>query len=550
MQKVDPQAGQSIASNIFFEAALREVPRLLGQIDRNPLSKTYGSCDRAFWLYRTNDISSMRYQEAALTLALLYATPFEGNGYCGDDRLKSWANAVIRFACMRQHRNGSFDEWYLHEGSFVCTAFVSAALSEAALVLGGALEDTEQVMAMLKASGRWLAHHTETLVVNQLAGAVCALHTIHKVTGDAACKEAAEEKYAVLLSLQHEEGWWSEYGGPDAGYVSLTIDHLSRYAERAHDAQAWSAIEKASAFLLHCLNPDGTAGGEYLSRNTEYLIPSGFFRSATHCESARRIASHVARMHAEDIGITPRSLDDRYICYILYNWIEAGIVQSTLEHRPALPTVVLQKFSDTFFPDAGLFVGSGGAYQIFVNLKKGGSLRLYTRDSVLIDSGINVCLSGHVYVGNVLDSNTEISYDESTRTLRSAGALIRVQAPLLTTGRAIGLKSAQWVFGRIPALQKLLKRTLRMASVMRPGSPSPLRYERIISLQADAVTITDTLNAALPRDSLVVGEANTYALVPSSRYVATGALLAYLRPQSEVYELTGGTTRLTRTFTV
>lgn len=550
MQKVD----QRIASNIFFESSLREIPRLLGQIDRNPLSPTYGSCDRAFWLYRTNDISSMRYQEAALTLALLYMTPFEGNQYYHDQRMRSWANAVIRFACACQHKDGSFDEWYLHEGSFVCTAFVSAALSEAALVLGDNLEDRERMVAMLKKSSAWLARHTETLVVNQLAGAVLALKNTARLTNDAELGRQAEMKCSALLSLQHTEGWWSEYGGPDAGYLSLTIDYLSRYGEKAHDARVWGAIEKASAFLLHVINPDGTAGGEYLSRNTEYLIPSGFFRCAPHSESARLVATHVARMHEGERGITPRSLDDRYVCYILYNWIEAGILWNnlgnSLEQRPVPRTTVPRKSDSIFFPDAGLFVGSGDAYKIFVNVKKGGSLRLYIGDSVLVDSGVSVRLGGRVYAGNVLDSRTEISYDEWARTLRSAGALIRVRAPLLTTGRAITLKAVQWTFGRVPALQKLLKRALRMVSVMRPGSSSPLRYERTIFLQADTVTITDTLNAALPRNSLVVGEANIYALVPSSRYGATGALLAYLRPQSEVYEMTDGTTRLTRTFTV
>jgi len=549
-----PKVDQGIASNIFFESALREVPRLLGQIDRNPLSPTYGSCDRAFWLYRTNDISSMRYQEAALTLALLYATPFEGNQYYRDQRVLSWANAVIRFACESQHADGTFDEWYLHEGSFVCTAFVSAALSEAALVLGDALENKERVVAMLKASGAWLARHSETLVVNQLAGAVLALENISRVTNDAALGKQAEMKCRALLSLQHDEGWWSEYGGPDAGYLSLTIDYLSRHGEKAHDVRVWSAIEKASAFLLHIINPDGTAGGEYLSRNTEYLIPSGFFRSAPHSESARLIATHVVHMHEGERGITPRSLDDRYICYILYNWIEAGILWdslgNSLEKRPVPRTTVLRKSNSTFFPDAGLFVGSGDAYKIFANVKKGGSLRLYAKGSVLIDSGISARIGRRVYAGNVLNSNMEISYDESARTLRSAGTLILVRAPLLTTGRAIGLKTTQWVFGRIPVLQKLLKRALRMVSVMRPGSSSSLRYERTISLQADSVTIIDSLNATLPRDSLVVGEANMYALVPSSRYAAVGALLAYLRPQSEIYELTDGTTRLTRIFTV
>ena len=534
--------------NPFFAAVLREVPRLLGQMDRNPLSPTYGSCDRAFWHYRTNDISSMRYQEAALTFALLYVTPFEGNEYCGDKQMLAWANAAIRFACSHQHTDGSFDEWYLNEGSFVCTAFVSDALSEAALVLGEELLEREELIAALKRSGMWLMRHSETLVVNQLSGAISALRAIYELTGEVEYKEAAEAKCTVLLSLQHEEGWWSEYGGPDAGYLSLAIQYLSKYAERANDVRVQGAIDKAAAFLLYFINPDGTAGGEYLSRNTEYLIPSGCMRAAAYSPSSRIAASRVAELVTADKGITPRTLDDRYICYILYTWIEAGIAWDKLDPSPTVDTTMPKNSGITFFPDAGLFVGGYDSYQIFGNLKKGGSLRLYVRDAALIDSGVSVRLNGAVYAGNVLDQDTQISYDASTATLRSLGKLIRVQAPLLTTGRALLLKTAQWLFGRIPVLQKLLKRILRTVSVMRPGSSSGLRYERAITINDRAITITDTLNALLPRETLFVGQANIYALVPSSRYMTAQPEWADLQPQSESYETLEKTTRLSRVF--
>lgn len=533
-------------NNPFFNTVLCEIPRLLGQIDRNPLSSTYGSCDRAFWQYRTNDISSMRYQEAALTLSLLYKTAFKGNVYHHDERLLSWANAIIRFACREQHADGSFDEWYLNEGSFVCTAFVSSALAEAVLVLGDKLEGRDTVIVALEKSSAWLVEHSETLVVNQLAGAISALSTISALTENVVYTEDATKKCEALLALQEREGWWSEYGGPDAGYLSLTIDYLSRYADKTKNKRVYEAIERASAFLLHFINPDGTAGGEYMARNTEYLIPSGFFRAASYSPSAREIASRVVGSLKEEKGITPRSLDDRYTCYILYNWVEAGILWSNLE----LHTTPSQKSSDTYFPDAGLFVRKNDQYQFFTNLKKGGSLRLYAGDSVLIDSGVNVLLAGRVYAGNVIHQDAFSSYDESTATLRTEGTLIRVRAPLLTTGRAVVLKTVQWIFGRIPSLQKLLKKALRIASVIHPGSSSALRYERVIVLETDEITITDIVSTSLSRENFIVGGANIYALVPSSRYVAAGVPSKLLQPQNELFESKGGVTRLTRTFAV
>jgi len=60
------------AKEKILDSVLKQVPRLLSLLDRNRFSKTYGSFDRQFWHYKTVDFSGGRYQEAALTLALLY----------------------------------------------------------------------------------------------------------------------------------------------------------------------------------------------------------------------------------------------------------------------------------------------------------------------------------------------------------------------------------------------------------------------------------------------------------------------------------------------
>jgi len=49
----------------------RLLPRLLGQVDRDPHSPRYGCCDRGFWLYRLHDFPSGVLQQASLTFAYL-----------------------------------------------------------------------------------------------------------------------------------------------------------------------------------------------------------------------------------------------------------------------------------------------------------------------------------------------------------------------------------------------------------------------------------------------------------------------------------------------
>lgn len=539
-----------IPTNVFFEAVMREVPRLLGQIDQNPLSPTYGSCDRAFWLYRTNDISCMRYQELALTLSLLYKTSFEGNQYFQDPRILSLAQAVIRFACRRQHRDGSFDEWYLNEGSFVCTAFVTYALSESVRILEDSLADRNAILSTLRKSGEWLMKHNETSVVNQLSGAIVALQNIFILTNDILFKDAAEEKMRIFLSLQDSEGWWSEYGGPDIGYLSLTIDYLSRYVAISNDINVHTAIEKATAFLSNFLHADGTAGGEYMARNTEYLIPSGFLRAVEYAPSTRIVVPFIAGVCGESRGVTPQSLDDRYVCYILYNWLEAGVLWNHLNNKPTPSTQLAKNTTHTFFPHSGLFTSQSNSFSFFTNLYKGGSFRLYTEHGALIDSGINFRSNGSLYASNVFQNKTTIFFDETTKTLSSKGELIKVQAPLLTTPRAIALKGIQYTIGQVPIFQKIVKKVLRKVGVFRPGATTSIGYERTITFMKGTVTIVDTVQTQLTRNDFIVGESNIYALVPSSRYAISGPTSPLLIPRTEFFEVVDGASRLTRHFSL
>ncbi len=49
--------------DLYLSAALGEIPRLLGAIDRNPYRATHGCLDRQYWHYRTSSFPSEMYQE-------------------------------------------------------------------------------------------------------------------------------------------------------------------------------------------------------------------------------------------------------------------------------------------------------------------------------------------------------------------------------------------------------------------------------------------------------------------------------------------------------
>ena len=62
-----------------------------------------------------------------------------------------------------------------------------------------------------------------------------------------------------FFALQHAEGWFGEYGGPDTGYLAVTLDALADYRDATGDPRADEAIAAAVSFLAEVLGADGRA---------------------------------------------------------------------------------------------------------------------------------------------------------------------------------------------------------------------------------------------------------------------------------------------------
>lgn len=491
---------ESSAKNAFLAAALSEVPRLLGQLNRNGASATYGSFDRAYWHYRTNDISSARYQEAAYTLTLLYSNEFEGNPYFHDAITLAWIRAALVFTTGLQRQDGSFDEWYPFEGSYVATAFVTAALAQTVMLFHAEhieLPEEKGVMAMLERAADFLVASEEHTVMNQVSGAVFAIAATGRLVGRADLISAADKLLGRFLAAQHEEGWWSEYGGPDAGYLSLTISYLEKYQGLRGAVEIPGAIQKARAFLEQFIHPDGTAGGEYMARNTEYLIPS---------------------LALPYLGaVRPAHLDDRYLCYILYNWIEAG-----LRAEPQAMTVPL---GERYFLGSTLLRVATPDYLLVANGNKGGSFRLYAGGNVYYDSGLEVMTGATNLSTGVLDADNAVAYEKGK--LGSSGTLKPIREPLMNTLVAIVFKSWQLTIGRLPFSRTLIKNFLRPRMVSYAGV-SDSTFERVIGYAPGRISICDRIRGPAATHDILAGPKAAYTAVPSSKYAAIPQLQSHL----------------------
>ena len=482
-----------INNNKFLEVSLEQVPRLLGQLNRNQSSTTYGSFDRAYWHYRTNDISSCRYQEAVYTLALLYCSDFKENEYYHDYIVLKWIQASFTFTASLQRSNGSFDEWYINEGSYVGTAFLTAALSQAVLLLRNnkiAISQESLICDVIKRAADYLTRSDEQTVMNQASGAIFAVAVAGYVCNRDDLLSKARELMEVFLSKQSKEGWWSEYGGPDIGYLSLTISYLEKYQKLTLSNEVDSPILKAKSFVEKFIHPDSSAGGEYMSRNTEYIIPSTTLPYFS--------------------AVKPVNLDDRYLCYILYNWIETGV-----QVPPQTFEII---FGTDLFQESSLLRVANKKYFLIANGKKGCSFRLYSNGKVYYDSGLEISTPHGKLSTGILDSRNNVSFEKNY--IQAQGTAKKIKEPLQDTKVAIVFKLWQFLFGRVSFLQRVVKNFLRprMVSYSRGSNVS---FDRKIEYHADHVLITDIVHGVFSMDNIIFGSKGAYSAVPSSKYAAT-----------------------------
>ena len=299
-------------SRIFREIALGQAPRILGLCDREPSSPTVGCFDRYFWHYKLLDVSNARFQEAALFLALLYASPCEGNPYAGNPNMLTWAKSGVRYWERLVRSNGSVDEVYPFENSFCATAFSAGAAAQALLLL----KEPGPYDALVRA-GRFLSKNNNAEVANQMAGAALALQNIFLLTGDQAFQKGAEKKISVLLKHQDKSGFFPEYDGFDIGYLSLTISCLSQYLVKTKDSRVAGALAKACAFVAGKLDNDARFDYSVTSRKTQYLFPLGFM-----ILKQEGILDKIISGLSKNLILNPAWLDDRYCIHFSIDYLQ------------------------------------------------------------------------------------------------------------------------------------------------------------------------------------------------------------------------------------
>jgi hypothetical protein len=408
------------------------IPRVLRQIDHDPLSPTFGSAHLAYWRDKTSEISDMRRQEVMLPLALLYSNQYPGSSYQGDENLIAGVEALLGFWCNNQYSDGSMDEWYKGERAFAAAAFSSHAVARTLHVLDGRLsaEITATARQKLAMTANWLTQRNDLFKTNHQAVGVAAIAWAGEVLDDATLKENAREKLISIIHSQTSEGWFLEVGHMDVGYTFLTVEFAVMTMALWQDWEHVGPFVRAYDFACEWVHPDLRTGEEYGICHNPYISRVATTILTPHSGRAAYLQQRFSQDSSGFKGFASTLADDlrlprwAFQPLLAYDYQQLSSVKNS--HEEVLPLFAPTELpSITFFEQAGLarFCGGGGV-GVFAPVA-GGLCRFLAPDSKaeLTDFGYAIATAQ--------EYATNLTYDRKLQA-EVVNNSIRVVCPLPT----------------------------------------------------------------------------------------------------------------------
>lgn len=489
---------------------LENVPRLLSQLDRDRNSLTYGCFDRDHWHYKIRDFSSIVLQQGTLTLALLYSNDFEGNIYHQNPKIKEWIVASLDYWGKVQLRDGSFNEYWPNEHGYPPTVFSLFSTSESIRLLGQNIphDKINYLKERVLKSCKFISKYDEIEAQNQEIASIAAIYSSYLVTGEEWLLEVVDRKVMTILSRQSKEGWFSEYGGADIGYLSVSLSFLAEYYRMSDDKRVLPALQGIVDFLQYFVHPDGTAGGEYGSRNTEYFLVNGLEILTPEYPLAGAIANKLS-IRLEDQYRLPDSVDDRYLShYFLHTYVSALLHYRQVESRLTLPCDL--ETHEKYFEEAKIYVRRNrGYYAIFSLLK--GVIKIYSENKEFFnDCGYLAEVKGKRAVTNWINDTCDIWIKGNIYKVSGCFHMAPRQIIPSALTHTI-LRGNSIIFGRslIPILKKQL---------ITKESTAPINFKRTVAFSENNITIEDIITADSNISRLSAMDAFSVRYVPSSKY--------------------------------
>lgn len=471
-----------------------QVPRVLTQLDRDPDSPTFGCFDRNYWHYKIRDFPSAILQQGLFTLEAIRTSSVALEAPA--DVIEGWCVGAVNALARQVDRQGGVDEYYPFERSYPAAAFslyaICRVLGDWQTTAPDLLETVE--MGPLQRLVNHLAGRRETQAVNQQAAGLAGLALASQFEGLSVPEPTLGQLATRLFDSQHPEGWFNEYGGPDFGYLTVTLDALADYHEATGDRRALEASDRAIGFLTDLVGADGRLPTTLNSRNTDYGVPYGLVRAASRNPLATWLVETLFQSLAAPTHPT-WATDDRYHAHYIF----ASVVRSLPYLEVMLPARAPALKPEMWLPGCGfwIFWSPDRSWTAYVGANKGGLVRIHRLgQQPLVEAGWRIHQGQKLWTSNWWSADWQIHKDTQEINLR--GQCQRANFYLPTPAKHGILRLLAWIFH-----DKLIP-LLKQRMIFRAGAAQGSLFERRVQISDRAVVIQDRISAqpgALARPS-------------------------------------------------
>lgn len=517
---------------IYWTFIESQVPRLVAQLDRNPLSKTYGSFDRKFWHQRFTDFSSASLQQGVETLAFLYQFNLEENSFYKNKKNLSWIEGAVKFTLTLQNKDGSFDEWYAGEHGWAGpTSYILNSLFQSYQYSGKDWSD-ETIKALkiiFTKALPFISRFEESHVLsNHQAIALLSLKQAQILLDSELALKYFEELWNRFEKFFHaDEGWSLEYDGADPGYQTATLSFLARIDLLEKNLKIRSLIKAQLEFISYFLYPGGQFCEGLGSRSTANAFFLGAEYWSHYFDEAYIIAGHFTKGLSERKILAPQDQEDHYLIYRLPELAMAlSYANSESQKNKSLLPYQRGSFTKHFSGSGHIIIKKGNTYTV-IDSQFGGRYRAYSCKTGKLISGEGDQFA--VLNKRVLTSGSgasQLKVEGESYIIETYPSFYRQN--VFNSLTLIGFKIVFSIFSKLPSVALKLKSIIRNKLMYSPKN-NKIKIIKKIVVSEDSIKI----ETIWPENAVVFTGYNTPSrYVPQSRYFSLEELDESCAPQS------------------
>ena len=181
--------------------------------------------------------------------------------------------------------------------------------------------------------------------------------------------------------------------------------------------EALDSCKKIIDFLQYFVHPDGTTGGEYGTRNTEYFLPAGFeIMSQFYPLASRIVEKLMSNINREYLNL---AISERYILhYVTPSFIMALILyeQRKKEIKESGVELPYEKEFSKFFSESQMYIYSNKNYYFISNLSKGGVYKVFSKNNTgyARDCGYRIEQKNKFLITEVVTTDNRVQMEDGT----------------------------------------------------------------------------------------------------------------------------------------